>query len=193
MTVAALVLAAGASRRLGRPKQLLAIDCVPLVRRIAERARAACDAACVVVGADGGRVSAALAGLDVSIVYAPDWAEGMAASLRRGVEWAVGAGHDAVATFTCDQPRLSVEHATVLVATYRAASGPSAVVASRYADTLGVPAVFGRARYPDLLAQHGDHGARALLRDDRDVIAVDWPDGAFDIDTPADAATYQTE
>ena len=146
--------------------------------------------------------SPGLIGLDVAIVVADDWAEGMAASLRRGVAWASAAGHDAIAMFTCDQPRLSLDHATALVATFRASlSDPgttisperSMIIASRYADTLGVPAVFGRDRYPDLLAQRGDRGARALLRGDRDVIAVDWPDGAFDIDTPADAATYQTE
>ena len=146
MTVAALILAAGASRRLGRPKQLLVIDwCRSSAGSPSAHARHVMPRASSSVPKEGD-VSAALAGLDVSIVYAPDWAEGMAASLRRGVDWAVGAGHDAVATFTCDQPRLSIEHATVLVATYRASSGPRTIVASRYADTLGVPAVFGRAR-----------------------------------------------
>lgn len=61
-------------------------------------------------------------------------------------------------------------------------------VASRYGDTLGVPAVLGRARFTDLLRLRGDRGARAILRDDPCVVAVDWPDGAFDVDTPADAA-----
>lgn len=185
MTVAAIVLAAGGSRRLGQPKQLLAVDGVPLVRRIAERARAACDAACVVLGARVDEIAPALDGLGVRTLVAVDWLEGMAASLRCGVEWAAVTGHDAVAIFTCDQPRLSVEHALQLVERHRA-TGES--VASRYAGTLGVPAVLGRAWFPDLVRLRGDRGARAVLREDPCVIAVDWPDGAFDIDTPADAA-----
>lgn len=183
MTIGAVVLAAGASRRLGRPKQLVMIDGTPLVRRIAERAGAVCDEVCVVVGAHADRIAAALHGLDVRLAYAPDWNEGMAASLRHGVAWAANAGHDAVALFACDQPRLSHEHVLALVAAHR---GSGAVVASRYADTLGVPAIFGRARFGDLLAQRGDRGARALLRDDPNVVAIEWPDGAFDVDTPAD-------
>lgn len=185
MTVAAIVLAAGGSRRLGQPKQLLAVDGVPLVRRIAERARAACDTACVVLGARADEIAPALDGLGVPILVAVDWLEGMAASLRLGVHWAALSGHDAVAIFTCDQPRLTVEHARHIVEQHRA-TGRS--VASRYAGTVGVPAVLGRVRFADLLHLHGDRGARSLLRKDPVVVAVDWPDGALDIDTPADAA-----
>jgi molybdenum cofactor cytidylyltransferase len=186
MTIAGLVLAAGASRRLGQAKQLLSIGGQPLVRRIALRARAACDATCVVVGAHADEIAWALAGLDVAIAFAPEWREGMAASLRIGVAWATNAGHDAVAVFTCDQPRLSTAHAIALVSTYRAGGG--ATVASRYADTVGVPAVLARSRFPELLALRGDHGARAILRRDPELVAIDWPDGAFDLDTPADLA-----
>ena len=87
--------------------------------------------------------------------------------------------------------RLTSEHARLLVAHYRAGGGVA--VASRYADTLGVPAVFGRTRFADLLSLRGDQGARSLLRGDPDVIALDWPDGALDIDTPDDLATCSTE
>lgn len=189
MTVAALVLAAGASRRLGQPKQLVSIEGVPLVRRIAQHALAACDAVCVVLGACADEVELALSGLPVALAHAPDWREGMAASLRRGVAWASVAGHDAVAVFTCDQPRLTTEHARLLVAYFRAGGGLA--VASRYADTIGVPAVFSRARFAELLSLRGDQGARSLLRTDPDVIELDWPDGELDLDTPADLASVR--
>lgn len=187
MTVAALVLAAGASRRLGQPKQLLPIGGEPLVRRIAQRALAACDVACVVVGAGADEVIAALGELAVAFTHAPDWREGMGASLRRGVAWATAAGHDAVAVLTCDQPRLTIEHVRRLVEHHRATGG---VVASRYAGTIGVPAVFPRWRFADLLALRGDRGARSLVRSDPDALALDWPDGEFDLDTPDDLQSF---
>lgn len=186
MSVAALVLAAGASRRFGQPKQLVSVDGMPLVRCIAERARAACPDVCVVLGSCSDRVALALSGLDVALVYATDWFAGMGASLRAGVAWAEAASHDSVIILTCDQPRLTSAHVAALVSAHEAHAG--ALVASRYADTLGVPAVFGRAHFPALLALGGDRGARALLRSHPDVVAIDWPDGALDIDTPADLA-----
>ena len=87
--------------------------------------------------------------------------------------------------------RFVVAHAEALVARHRAGGG--AAVASRYEGTLGVPAVFGRTRFPELLALRGDQGARALLRHDPGVLVVDWPDGALDIDTPGDLATFPME
>jgi molybdenum cofactor cytidylyltransferase len=184
MTIAALVLAAGASRRLGQPKQLVPYEGTPLVRRIVERALPACDAACVVLGACADRVALTLAGLDIALVYAPAWHEGMGASLRTGVAWADAADHDAIVVLACDQPRLTTTHVAALVAHYRSHGG--AMIASRYADTVGVPAIFGRAQFPALLGVQGDRGARTLLRGRDDVIAVDWSEGAIDIDIPAD-------
>jgi molybdenum cofactor cytidylyltransferase len=183
MTIAGIVLAAGASRRLGEPKQLLDCDGEPLVRVIAHRVRAATDATCVVVGAVD--LAAALAGLEVNIVPCANWSEGMAASLRAGVEWA--RSHEAVVVAACDQPDLDVGHVRALIETYRRTGG---VVASRYANTSGVPALFPATMFDALTALQGDRGARALLGNAQ---VIEWPAGARDLDTPRAVATWRDE
>jgi CTP:molybdopterin cytidylyltransferase MocA len=181
MTIAGIVLAAGASRRLGEPKQLLDCHGEPLVRVIARRVRAATDATCVVVGAvDLGR---ALHDLDVDVVICRDWAEGMAASLRAGIAWAKR--HEAAVVTACDQPDLDTDHVRTLIETYRQTDG---IVASRYEGVSGVPAVFPATMFETLAKLEGDRGARALLGDAR---VIDWPAGARDLDTPSAVATWR--
>jgi CTP:molybdopterin cytidylyltransferase MocA len=186
VTLGAIVLAAGASERLGRPKQLVEIDGEPLVRRVATTVAGICDETCVVLGSCAEVVCAALGGLGVDPVYEPRWQEGMAASLRRGVTWAVERGHAGLAVFACDQGRLSTAHVAALAGAHR--NAPASVIASRYAGVLGVPAVFSRACFEDLARLQGDQGARAIVRAAREVVAVDWPDGIYDLDTAADVA-----
>jgi CTP:molybdopterin cytidylyltransferase MocA len=181
MTIAGIVLAAGASRRLGEPKQLLDCDGEPLVRVIARRIRAATDATCVVVGAVD--LTAALDGLHVDMVPCPRWSEGMAASLCAGIAWA--RTHEAVIVAACDQPDLDVDHVRALIEMYRRTGG---IVASRYDNISGVPALFPRAMFDALTKLEGDRGARALLGDAH---VIDWPAGARDLDTPSAVATWR--
>jgi molybdenum cofactor cytidylyltransferase len=186
VSIAALVLAAGSSRRLGHPKQLLSFGGRPLVRIIADRARAStCDRVIVVLGANANAIAPALRGADVETVVNRDWPEGIASSIRCGVVWAEGESCSAVLVLVCDQPALDAVHIDRLVAAYRAGSPR---VASRYAGTLGVPALFDRTSFPDLRGLRGDEGARHILRVARDVAAVDWEPGSVDIDTNEDAA-----
>jgi molybdenum cofactor cytidylyltransferase len=180
MKIAAIVLAAGASRRLGSPKQLLSMRGRPLVRVIAEEALASsCAAVAVVTGAHADATRDALAGLQVACVHNPNWAEGIASSIRAGVTYA--APFDAALLMVCDQPRLDRTHLDRLAGAFVAGA-----VASRYAGVLGVPAVFGRALFPLLFGLRGDKGAREVLRGARPLAAIEWPDGAFDLDVPAD-------
>jgi molybdenum cofactor cytidylyltransferase len=186
VTVAALVLAAGPSRRLGRPKQLLSFGGRPLVRIIADRARnSACDRVVVVLGAHADAIAPALRGADVETVVNGDWPEGVASSIRCGVVWAEGESCSAIVVLVCDQPALDAAHIDRLVGAYRAGSPR---VASRYAGTLGVPALFDRTSFSDLRGLQGDEGARHILRSARDVAAVDWEPGSIDIDTQEEAA-----
>jgi molybdenum cofactor cytidylyltransferase len=180
-----VVLAAGASRRLARSKQLLLIDGEPLVRR-ATRAALATDPAqaVVVVGADANAVFAAIADLAVERVECDDWAQGMGASLRAGTR-ALHDGLEGLLVVLCDQPSLTAAHLQRLVLAWRLA--PAKAVASRYAQTSGVPAILPRTWFADLLLLDSDQGARDLLRHRADeVVGIAAPELARDIDHPGD-------
>ena len=188
---AVVILAAGGSRRLGRPKQLVEIEGQSLVRRAAEAALAAWSGSVhVVVGAEVIRVRAALEGLPVELVINDAWKEGIASSIRAAIE-AVERRDRAAETLTlmlCDQPGVTGEVLRKLVDAYRETRAP--VVASRYAEGPGVPALFHAELFPALKSLEGDVGARQLIRGlDREVVTIPFamPD---DIDTPADVLRH---
>ena len=182
--IAAVVLAAGASSRLGRPKQLVLFGGEPLLSRAARAARA-CGDVFVVLGAHAARVAPALPPR-AQPVHNVGWAEGIASSIRAGLDAAEArcAGLAAVVLMTCDQPFVDRAHVEALVAAARAAP----IVASRYAGGLGVPALFARSLFPELRALRGDAGARAVIaRDPARVASVFLPRGEIDVDDEAGA------
>lgn len=181
---AVLVLAAGASRRLGRPKQLVCLGGVPLVRRALGSALALRPRwAAVVVGAQGARVAAAVRGSGAAIVRSRRWRDGLAASLAAGVRAAPG---DArwLLVLLADQWRVGSEDCAKLLA--RAGRRP---VAASYAGRLGVPALFPRSAWPALRRLRGDRGAQQWLQGA--ALAVPLPRAAADLDTPADLAALR--
>ncbi|HUJ60806.1 MAG TPA: NTP transferase domain-containing protein [Kofleriaceae bacterium] len=183
MRAFAAILAAGASRRLGQPRQLVRLRGQPLVCAIARALGASsCDAVAVVLGAHGDAIARVVAATGAARLANPDWREGIASSIRCAAAWAERAGADALVLATCDQVRLDARHVDRMLALHRA---ERVAVASRYAGTCGVPAVFGAADFAALDALAGDRGARGLLAG---CAAIDWPDGAFDLDTPAELA-----
>ncbi len=170
--VAALVLAAGASTRLGEPKQLVTLAGEKLLERAVRMAREAGLAPVVVVlGAQAERIRHECALGDVVLTINADWGEGMGASLRVGAG-CIPMGHGAV-VMTCDQPAVTVDHLRLLAA-------QNVVTASEYAGRRGVPAYFPPAFLAELVQMHGDTGARGLLREAR---SVDLSGGELDIDT----------
>lgn len=186
LKAAAVVLAAGASRRLGQPKQLIQMDGESLLRHTARLALAAgCAPVVVVLGFQADRLSAELAGLAAESIFNPNWPSGMGSSLACGV---VAARHarpemDALLLLVCDQPRLTVAHLRCLLDRHR--TGSAVITASAYAGRVGVPAVFGPALFSRLESIEGDQGARDLVRGHSSQ-PVDWPEGACDIDLPED-------
>ncbi len=183
-----MVLAAGASRRLGEPKQLIQLAGESLLRRSARLAvEAGCAPVCVVLGFEAERMRPELEGLAVEVVVNAGWAEGMGSSLRCGVEAVreLAPEAEAVLVMVCDQPRLTVEHLRALLGAHAGAASRVRITASQYAGRLGVPAVFGAELFGDLAMVQGDRGARDLLmREGSRAQMVDWPEGVIDVDEP---------
>ncbi|HEU5161627.1 MAG TPA: nucleotidyltransferase family protein [Thermoanaerobaculia bacterium] len=180
--VAAVVLAAGGSTRIGRPKVLLQIGGEPLIRRVVQTAAASGLAPIIVVaGSDLAGVTAALLGLDAKIVENAAWRDGLSSSIRAGIEALPGSVHAAV-VLLADQPFVTSEHLRDLVQAYAAGSDP---VATRYGQGRGVPALFGSKWFGELRSIEGDRGAKEIL--DRSGAAM-VGDGAppIDIDTDED-------
>lgn len=182
---AAVILAAGPSTRLGRPKQLLCLGGQTLLRRAARTALDSnCDAVIVVLGAQVERLRAEVEDLPIRIVHNAHWMEGIASSLRAGVQAAIESEAESVLIALADQPLVTAAHLNALIALRRKGAP---VVATAYAGTVGVPALFDRAVYPELLALHGDVGAKPVLAlHAATVVSVTFPDAASDVDRPED-------
>ena len=184
-TLGVVVLAAGASTRFGAAKQLATIGGVPMLRLVVERALAVVDQpVSVVLGAQAGVIAAMLAQLPVAVVICQEWSEGMAASIRTGIGQLPG--HcDAALLLLADQAAVTSADLRRLVETWR--GNPQAVVAAQYNEGCGVPAIFPREQFPQLLTLRGAHGARSVLRQCTvTLLTVPMPNAALDIDTPAD-------
>jgi CTP:molybdopterin cytidylyltransferase MocA len=174
-----VVLAAGASRRLGRPKQVLAFEGEPLVHRaVRALSGSRCAAVAVVTGAHADATKAALVDLGPAFLANEAWTEGIASSIRIATHWADAGGYDGLLVAVCDQPFLSAEHVDALLDAFRAGGPP---VGSAYAGVIGVPAVFGRAAFPRLMLLQGDRGASPILRES--AVSIAWSAGAADVDT----------
>ena len=186
--IGAVILAAGASRRMGRPKALLELGGRPLVVRAAEAALAApVWPVVVVLGAGAEKIRPALARLPVLAIENPAWAEGMASSLRTGLATLRQFSRhlDGAVVALCDQPAFSAETIVRLIEAQKATG--RTIAAARYGGRCGAPALFGREHFAALAALTGEEGARLLLNGDpAGVAAVDLPELAADLDTPED-------
>jgi len=186
--VGLVILAAGGSTRLGRPKQLVAYQGRSLLRHAAEVAVGSlCRPIVVVLGAHAAELEPEVRDLPVQVAENRDWARGMATSLRCGLEVLqdTHAGIGAAVIMLCDQPLVSPPAIDALVQAYR--SGVRPIVASIYAGTLGVPALFDRHFIPELLALEGEAGARRIIaRHPGEVHGIPLSGGGLDIDTPQD-------
>lgn len=182
-----VVLAAGASRRLGEPKQLLRMRGRPLLLHAVHAAHAVTGPRIVVVlGAHALRLRAMLARqrTGVQVAYNRDWAAGMAGSMRRGLA-ALPRGAQAALLMLSDQPHIRPRSLARLVRAWRRHPGRAA--AAFYLGAAGAPAILPRSAFSRARALSGDTGARALLRGANGApTLVAMPEAAFDIDTPAD-------
>ena len=192
-SIGAVILAAGASSRMGRPKQLLEYNGLTLVRRAALAARdAGCDPVVVVTGADAEELEKELRELNLQEANNPAWESGMGSSIRAGIQ-AVKANDKitAVVLMLCDQPFVTSNVLSALIAAHRKTGRE--IVASSYGGTIGVPALFGKAFFTELLRLEGEAGAKQVIqRDLTQVHLLPFPQGEIDIDTPADFARLRS-
>jgi molybdenum cofactor cytidylyltransferase len=182
-----IVLAAGASQRMGRPKQLLRFNGRTLIRRAADTALASgCRPVVVTLGAHAELIGTELQSMPVLVAINPDWRQGMSSSLRVGIETLRRAAEvDGVVITLADQPFVSASDIDGLIAVHRLTGKP--IVASEYGGGLGVPAFIAAPLFGELATLTGSGGAKALIARRREHVAsLPLVDGAVDIDTPAD-------
>jgi len=192
--VGAVILAAGASTRMGRPKQLLQFGGETMLRRAASVAlEAGCRPVVVVTGAHATASRKALRGLDVREAENQQWESGISSSVRVGIEALVTANPQsaAVVLMLCDQPFVTREIIAQLVAAHLE-TGRS-IVASRYGGSYGVPALFGKVHFAELTTLEGAAGAKQVIQKHlAKVHLLPFPEGEIDIDTPDDLARLQS-
>lgn len=185
---AAIILAAGQSTRLGKPKQLLKFKGKTLLQNAIDSARqAGLQPIITVLGSYTELVLSETDTKEAIIVRNDNWQTGMASSVMAGI---VAIENDFPATeaailMVCDQPYVDGMLLNELVSKHQ--NTGKSIIASQYDKVLGVPALFHRSLFKELIALKGDSGARKVIQKHADrVEVVLFPDGSIDIDTIGD-------
>jgi len=184
--VAAIILAAGASTRMGQSKQRLAWKSGTLLTHAIHTAKqAGISSITVVLGADEKTNRDSIAAEQVNIVSNPQWESGMGSSLKAGLKRIVTStpGIDAILVMVCDQPFITPNHLRALIDGLDAA-GIKAVF-SQYAGTEGVPATFSKDLFYQIQALDDDQGAKKIIQqlNKEEFSVVELKDGEIDLDT----------
>ncbi len=187
MKIAAVILAAGSSQRMGRAKQLLPVDGAPMLARVTDAVLAAgLDQVVIVLGAGADALAPVLVGQAATIVINRAWSEGIASSLRAGLA-SVSPECDAVLFVPADMPRLSPA-ALRAIGTRFEATG-KAIVIPTHQGQRGNPVLFARRLFAELAGLQGDRGGRVLFAGhaaDIELVEIDDDGILLDVDTPAD-------
>lgn len=185
----AIILAAGASRRLGQPKQLVRIGSETLLERTVRLVREfGANPVFVVLGAHRETIVGAVDLSHIQTIVNPHWEQGIASSIHAGLQVLQRSAPAAAGALllVCDQPRLTVKHLNELADSFEQ-NDQSAIVASEYAGVAGIPAIFPASQFPELFALEGDTGARQVLRNPKcAMITVHFEGGEIDVDSPSD-------
>ncbi len=186
MKLSILILAAGSSSRLGQPKQLVEFEGQTLIERVTQIALEVSENVVVILGANAEQIRPQLARFNdtISILQNPHWQEGMGASIRVGVE-KLAPNSDFIMILLSDQPFISKfllqEMVQISANTYKP------VVSCIYNQQLGVPMLFDKSMFPELLKLQADKGAKSFLHLYEHLIStIDFPEGSVDVDTLED-------
>ncbi|QJD97238.1 nucleotidyltransferase family protein [Mucilaginibacter robiniae] len=187
-TTGIIILAAGASSRMGQPKQKLVYQQQTLLQRAVAAALASNGLPVIVVlGANYEAVQPDIAEQPVQIIHNADWEQGMASSIQSGLRYLQEKCNqiDSILLMLCDQP--FVDSALLNQLINQQMVNEASIVACAYQNTLGAPVLFSKAYFPELLALQWQEGAKKLLMKYRDQVkAFPFPKGSVDVDTPDD-------
>ena len=185
---AIIILAAGNSSRLGSPKQLLTYTGKSLLQLAIDKAKEnGPDQVIVVLGSSMQLIESKISTEDITIVENTNWESGLASSIQAGINALkkISNDIDAIILMVCDQPFVDAKILKALI--HEQAESGHAIVGCKYDDTKGIPALFHKSIFPELLSLEGDTGAKKLFEKYKDVASfVYFQDGGIDIDTSED-------
>ncbi len=183
--ISTIILAAGASTRLGKPKQLVVCQDKSLIRHICDAAlQSKVESVYVVLGSQISLIEKNISDLPIKIIENPHWQTGISSSIRAGIKKLPNTT-DAALILLCDQPKVNTSLLNTIIDTY--ISTKKQIIACKYGDTIGVPALFDKSLFPELLKLEGDYGAKKVIANhESDRMIIDFPEGIYDIDSPID-------
>ena len=186
--IAIIILAAGASRRMGQPKQLLQFGGKSLIQHVCQTAtQTNCHPVIVVLGANAGLIQKDLEYFNLEVIINPEWEKGMGTSLSSGITklQEIAPETEAAVFLLVDQPMVDKKLIEELIDNYKKTDAP--IVASSYGGILGVPALINRKYFDQLKQIEADRGARYLIKKEKEHLqSIPFPNGAKDIDRPED-------
>lgn len=183
-----IILAAGASRRLGHAKQLLDVQGMPMLTFMIKQAiNSMAKPVIVVLGANAESIKSSINTNEVELVENSSWQEGMSSSIRTGINYLTKVHPHVQASILmmCDQPFVTTELINKIIETQNNAGKD--IVTCSFAGVIGPPALFTTKIFPELLKLKGDAGAKKIIERSPDQVAtVPFPKGEIDLDTESD-------
>ncbi|SDC80727.1 molybdenum cofactor cytidylyltransferase [Algoriphagus faecimaris] len=192
MKTGLILLAAGSSSRLGSPKQLIEFQGKKLLQKAVEEGlKSKVDSMVVVLGWNPELIKSSFDPKKTPFVVNTNWEEGMASSMQTGLRFLMEKEDpDQVILMLCDQPFVDVSLLDRMILDKE--EPRKGIVACAYSDTLGVPALFDKHYFEELMALKGSEGAKkVILSHVEEVIAIDFPEGEIDLDTKEDLIRIQ--
>jgi molybdenum cofactor cytidylyltransferase len=191
MKTGIILLAAGSSSRLGRAKQLIEFQGKTLIQKaIDEAKKSQADCLVVVLGANADLIQTGFEPSSAPLIINSDWQQGMSSSMQAGLRFLMEKEEiDQVLLMLCDQPFVDASLLDQMITAKESSS--KGIVASAYSNTLGVPALFDKRYFVELLELTGSEGAKKVIFNHQaEVHVLDFPLGAVDLDTEEDVSQF---